>query len=82
VGGLNALSSKSDGDAADFLDRPADQERRFGRGCGRVFLSTGVGPMTDDATSAGRKAVMGALSLYLNFINLFMMLLRPMGGRR
>jgi FtsH-binding integral membrane protein len=37
---------------------------------------------SDDATSAGRKAVMGALSLYLNFINLFMMLLRLMGGRR
>ena len=36
----------------------------------------------DDATSAGRKAVIGALSLYLNFINLFMMLLRLMGGRR
>ena len=36
----------------------------------------------DDATSAGRKAVKGALSLYLNFINLFMMLLRLMGGRR
>jgi FtsH-binding integral membrane protein len=36
----------------------------------------------DDATSAGRKAVMGALSLYLNFINLFMMLLRLMGSRR
>ena len=36
----------------------------------------------DDATSAGRKAVMGALSLYLNFINLFMMMLRLTGGRR
>jgi FtsH-binding integral membrane protein len=36
----------------------------------------------DDAISRGRKAVMGALSLYLNFINLFMMLLRLMGGRR
>jgi FtsH-binding integral membrane protein len=36
----------------------------------------------DDATSAGRKAVIGALSLYLNFINLFMMLLRLAGGRR
>jgi FtsH-binding integral membrane protein len=35
----------------------------------------------DDATSAGRKAVMRALSLYLNFINLFMMMLRLMGGR-
>ncbi len=36
----------------------------------------------DDATATGRKAVIGALSLYLNFINLFMMLLRLMGGRR
>ena len=36
----------------------------------------------DDSTLAGRKAVMGALSLYINFINLFMMLLRLMGGRR
>ena len=36
----------------------------------------------DDAASAGRKAVMGALSLYLNFINLFTMMLRLMGGRR
>jgi uncharacterized protein len=36
----------------------------------------------DDATSTGRKAVMGALSLYLNFINLFMMMLRLAGNRR
>jgi FtsH-binding integral membrane protein len=36
----------------------------------------------DDETSAGRKSVIAALSLYLNFINLFMMLLRLMGGRR
>ena len=36
----------------------------------------------DDATAAGRKAVLGALSLYLDFINLFMMMLRLMGGRR
>jgi FtsH-binding integral membrane protein len=36
----------------------------------------------DDEQSAGRKTVMGALSLYLNFINLFMMLLRLSGGRR
>jgi FtsH-binding integral membrane protein len=42
----------------------------------------GMYDRNDDATSAGRKAVMGALSLYLNFINLFMMLLRLMGGRR
>jgi FtsH-binding integral membrane protein len=36
----------------------------------------------DDADSAGRKAVMGALSLYLDFINLFLMLLRLVGDRR
>jgi uncharacterized protein len=36
----------------------------------------------DDGTIAGRKAVMGALSLYLDFINLFLMLLRLMGDRR
>jgi FtsH-binding integral membrane protein len=36
----------------------------------------------DDAVSAGRKAVIGALSLYLDFINLFMMLLRLLGNRR
>jgi FtsH-binding integral membrane protein len=36
----------------------------------------------DDAASTGRKAVMGALSLYLNFINLFMMMLRLAGNRR
>ena len=37
---------------------------------------------SDDAVSTGRKAVMGALSLYLDFINLFMMLLRLAGNRR
>jgi FtsH-binding integral membrane protein len=36
----------------------------------------------DDATSAGRKAVLGALSLYLDFINLFMMMLRLADNRR
>jgi FtsH-binding integral membrane protein len=37
---------------------------------------------SDDSNSAGRKAVMGALSLYLDFINLFLMLLRLVGDRR
>ena len=37
---------------------------------------------SDDSQSAGRKAVMGALSLYLDFINLFLMLLRLVGDRR
>jgi hypothetical protein len=36
----------------------------------------------DDGTVTGRKAVMGALSLYLDFINLFLMLLRIFGDRR
>jgi uncharacterized protein len=36
----------------------------------------------DDGTIAGRKAVMGALSLYLDFINLFLMMLRLFGDRR
>jgi len=36
----------------------------------------------DDGTIVGRKAVMGALSLYLDFINLFLMLLRLVGDRR
>jgi uncharacterized protein len=36
----------------------------------------------DDGTATGRKAVMGALSLYLDFINLFLFLLRFMGNRR
>jgi FtsH-binding integral membrane protein len=36
----------------------------------------------DDGTIAGRKAVIGALKLYLDFINIFMFLLQLMGDRR
>jgi hypothetical protein len=36
----------------------------------------------DDGTVAGRKAIMGALRLYLDFVNLFLMLLRLFGDRR
>jgi FtsH-binding integral membrane protein len=36
----------------------------------------------DDGTVSGRKAIFGALRLYLDFINLFLMLLRLMGNRR
>jgi len=36
----------------------------------------------DDGTVAGRKAVMGALSLYLDFINMFLFMLRFFGDRR
>ena len=35
----------------------------------------------DDGTVAGRKAIMGALRLYLDFINLFIMLLHLFGNR-
>lgn len=38
--------------------------------------------VNDDGTVSGRKAVMGALSLYMDFINLFLMLLRLVGDRR
>ena len=37
---------------------------------------------SDDGQVMGKKAVMGALSLYLDFINLFLMLLRLFGDRR
>ena len=37
---------------------------------------------SDDSTVAGRKAIFGALKLYLDFLNLFLMLLRLMGNRR
>ncbi len=36
----------------------------------------------DDGTMAGRKSVMGALTLYLDFINLFIFMLRLFGDRR
>ena len=36
----------------------------------------------DSAAAAGKKAVMGALSLYLDFINMFMFLLQFLGQQR
>jgi FtsH-binding integral membrane protein len=36
----------------------------------------------DDGTAAGRKAIIGALKLYLDFLNLFLFLLRFLGNRR
>jgi hypothetical protein len=36
----------------------------------------------DSAETGGKKAIMGALSLYLDFINLFLYLLRFIGDRR
>ena len=38
--------------------------------------------VNEDGTITARKAVMGALTLYLDFINLFMFLLRFLGDRR
>ena len=37
---------------------------------------------SDDGTVTGRKAIFGALKLYLDFINLFVMLLQLLGNRR
>lgn len=37
--------------------------------------------VNDDGTVSGRKAIMGALRLYLDFINLFIMLLQLFGSR-
>lgn len=37
---------------------------------------------SDDGSLAGRKAIFGALKLYLDFVNLFLMLLRLLGNRR
>jgi FtsH-binding integral membrane protein len=37
---------------------------------------------SDDTATAGKKAIYGALQLYLDFINLFLMILRLMGNRR
>jgi uncharacterized protein len=36
----------------------------------------------DDGTLAGKKAIMGALNLYLDFVNMFQFLLYLMGSRR
>jgi FtsH-binding integral membrane protein len=38
--------------------------------------------VNDDGTVAGRKAVMGALNLYLDFVNIFWFLIQLMGDRR
>lgn len=35
----------------------------------------------DGAEVAGRKAIMGALTLYLDFVNLFLFMLRFLGNR-
>jgi FtsH-binding integral membrane protein len=35
----------------------------------------------DDVVVAGRKAIMGALTLYLDFLNMFMFLLQFLGNR-
>lgn len=36
----------------------------------------------EEAIAAGKKSILGALTLYLDFLNLFLMLLRLMGDRR
>ncbi len=36
----------------------------------------------EDASTASKKSILGALALYLDFLNLFLMLMRLMGNRR
>ena len=36
----------------------------------------------EEATAAAKKSILGALALYLDFLNLFLMLMRLMGNRR
>lgn len=36
----------------------------------------------EEAAAAGKKAILGALALYLDFLNLFLMLMQLMGNRR
>lgn len=42
----------------------------------------GEGISADDSENMRRYSIMGALTLYLDFINLFMMMLRILGNRR
>jgi FtsH-binding integral membrane protein len=37
---------------------------------------------SDSSTIAGKKAIMGALALYLDFLNLFILLMQLTGNRR
>jgi uncharacterized protein len=37
---------------------------------------------SDDSVTAGKKTIMGALTLYLDFLNLFILLLQLTGNRR
>jgi hypothetical protein len=72
---------------AECLLQDALEQRMIGGRCLRLtaYDTQRIKRMydgSDDADSGGRKALMSALSLYLEFINLFMMMLRLMGGRR
>ena len=42
----------------------------------------GMAAPLEDGTAVRRGAILGALTLYLDFINLFLMLLRLFGGNR
>jgi hypothetical protein len=71
--------------AATYRATPYSLTGKLFRGQGFLVQQQGIYLQiynrNDDALSAGRKAVMGALSLYLNFINLFMLMLRLAGVR-
>ena len=56
-----------------------------GLACGRALARTGRDVMVLEAaneTTVSKMAIFGALKLYLDFINLFLFLLRFLGDRR
>ena len=71
---------KSDGPAVRHLDRRRDRVHGPD-GLGRA-AAEGHGRRRCPEGQYGSYAVVGALALYLDFINLFLFLLRFLGGRR
>ena len=81
------------GDCYSGPTLPQEHGTGFRDLCARVLIFAGMTArdtqrinemysVMDDGSAAGRKAVMGALQLYLDFINLFLFLLRFLGDRR
>ena len=74
-----------------FFQSPAMQLRGLGAGRADLHRPDRLGhpedqehllQIGDDTAVAGKAAIMGALRLYLDFLNIFLFLLRFMGNRR
>ena len=74
----------SDDDIIRVLDRAREREVEFITFLGgEPFYSPHDLPrIFGHAEALGKTVIMGALSLYINFINIFVMLLQLMGDRR